>query len=310
MDLLWLDDFLALASESNFSRAAAARNLSQPAFSRRIRALEEWVGTTLVDRDTHRIALTEAGNAFRLVAEEVIRRLAIGRDEAKEIGTSRTSELRFAATHALSATFFSPWLRSLETETGFGTITLIADHMVACERYMLDGRADFLLCHHHPAAANRLDPSGFSSIHIGRDMLLPVSGTDAGGAPLHALPGSYAAPLPYLEFEERSGMGRILQASRTLTSGGAVLKPVFRSHLANGLLTMARDGRGVAWVPLSLAEPDLTSGRLARAGGPEWDVPIEIRLYRPRARRTPAIERFWSMIRARLAVVGGEGDAT
>ncbi|MCW6533290.1 LysR substrate-binding domain-containing protein [Sphingomonas lycopersici] len=299
MDLLWLEDFLALASESNFSRAAAARNLSQPAFSRRIRSLEDWVGVTLVDRDTHRIALTEAGNAFRLVAEEVSRRLAIGRDEAKEIGNARISELRFAATHALSVTFFPAWLQSLEDEAGFGTITLIADHMVACERYMLEGRADFLLCHDHPAATNRLDPSGFSSIHIGQDLLLPVTGADAEGKPLNQLPGSHEAPLPYLEFESRSGMGRILQASQTLISGGAILKPVFRSHLANGLLTMARDGRGVTWAPLSLAGPDLESGRLVRAGGEQWDVPIEIRLYRPRARRSPSVERFWNMIRAR-----------
>ena len=40
MDLDWLKDFLALAEQKNFSRAADARNVSQPAFSRRIRALE------------------------------------------------------------------------------------------------------------------------------------------------------------------------------------------------------------------------------------------------------------------------------
>ena len=37
MDLDWLKDFLALAEQKNFSRAADARNVSQPAFSRRIR---------------------------------------------------------------------------------------------------------------------------------------------------------------------------------------------------------------------------------------------------------------------------------
>ena len=57
MDIMWLEDFIKLADEGNFSRAAEARNLTQPAFSRRIRALEDWVGATLVDRDTHRIAL-------------------------------------------------------------------------------------------------------------------------------------------------------------------------------------------------------------------------------------------------------------
>ena len=41
MNLSWLDDFLTLAAVGNFSRAAAERHMTQPAFSRRIMALEE-----------------------------------------------------------------------------------------------------------------------------------------------------------------------------------------------------------------------------------------------------------------------------
>ena len=37
----WLYDFLTLEKCRNFSQAAVSRNVSQPAFSRRIRALEQ-----------------------------------------------------------------------------------------------------------------------------------------------------------------------------------------------------------------------------------------------------------------------------
>ncbi|MCB2102451.1 MAG: LysR family transcriptional regulator, partial [Rhodobacterales bacterium] len=37
MELSWLEDFVALAETGSFSRAAERRNLTQPAFSRRIR---------------------------------------------------------------------------------------------------------------------------------------------------------------------------------------------------------------------------------------------------------------------------------
>ena len=47
MELVWLEDFLALAEALNFSRAAEARHVTQPAFSRRIRALEGWIGAAL-----------------------------------------------------------------------------------------------------------------------------------------------------------------------------------------------------------------------------------------------------------------------
>lgn len=300
MDIMWLEDFIKLANEGNFSRAAEARNLTQPAFSRRIRALEDWVGATLVDRDTHRIALTEAGQAFRVLAEEIMRRLTLGRDHVREIGGTLSNEIRFASTHALSTTFFPAWLRSLHDGQEAGTITLIADHMVACERFMLEGKADFLLCHHHTAAQHRLDPAGFASLPLGEDVLLPVTAPLGDGSPTHILPGSADQPLPYLEFEEKSGMGRILQAAQVISAGSASLRTVFRSHMATALLSMARDGRGVCWAPLSVAAADLESGRLVSAGDARWHVPIEIRIYKPIARRSPSVEAFWTMLKNRL----------
>ena len=52
MNLIWLDDFLTLAASGSFSRAAQERHMTQPAFSRRVRALEEWLGVVLFDRST------------------------------------------------------------------------------------------------------------------------------------------------------------------------------------------------------------------------------------------------------------------
>lgn len=300
METGWLDDFLRLVEEGNFSRAAEARNLSQPAFSRRIRALEEWAGAILIDRETHRIALTPAGEALSAVASEVLRQLALGRDHVREIGASQANILRFASTHALSITFFPVWLRSMEQDQEYGAVSLIADNMVGCERIMLDGAADFLLCHHHPAASTKLDPKSFLSIQLGKDTLVPVSAPDHRGSAIYVLPGTDQNPIPFLEFDERSGMGRILTASNVLSQGALALKQVFRSHLASLILTMARDRRGVAWAPLSLAEAHFESGSLVRAGNGEWDVPIEIRLVRPRARLNPAVEAFWKLISARF----------
>ena len=61
LDLDWLEDFIALAESGNFSRAAQARNIAQPAFSRHIKSLEEWVGVDLFDRTSHPVSLTAAG---------------------------------------------------------------------------------------------------------------------------------------------------------------------------------------------------------------------------------------------------------
>lgn len=64
MELTWLEDCLALAETLNFSRAAQRRFVTQPAFSRRIHALEEWLGTPLFTRSRKEVLMTPAGEAF------------------------------------------------------------------------------------------------------------------------------------------------------------------------------------------------------------------------------------------------------
>lgn len=303
MEAAWLEDFIALAETLNFSRAAERRNVTQPAFSRRIRALEGWVGAGLVDRASHRLSLTPAGEAFLPAAHEVLHRLERGRQEAREAAAEDEAGLRFIATHALSLTFFPAWLGRLEGHHAGGPIQLLADHMVACERMMRDGLGQFLLCHHHPAAP-ALDEPDFIALPLDTDVLVPVSAKDADGAPLFALPGTSEAPLPALAYSPQSGMGRILDAARARDGKTAILKPVFASHLAVALRAMAVEGRGIAWCPLSLVAEELApGGRLTRAGGPDWDVPMEVRLVRPRARLAPAAEAFWAA--AREAVRAG-----
>jgi DNA-binding transcriptional LysR family regulator len=296
MDLSWLEDFLALAETGSFSRAARLRAVTQPAFSRRIRALEAWVGTPLFDRATHRVQLTPGGQRFRGVAEEVWRRLMQGREETRAAATQAAPALTFAATHVLSLTFFPAWLRGLEAAGPLGAIRLVSNTMAACEQIMLHGEAEFLLCHHHPAAPGPLDGSGFRSVVVGGDVLVPVAARRATAGPAPALPGTATAPLPLLAYSSESGMGRIFAAARARSERDAWLRPVFTSHLAAVLRTMAREGRGLAWLPRSLIEDDLARGDLVRAGDEGWDVPMEIRVHRPRGRLGEAAERFWALL--------------
>ncbi|GHC45357.1 LysR family transcriptional regulator [Streptomyces cinnamoneus] len=63
---------LALAEELHFGRAARRLFVSQPAFSRQIRALEEHLGVSLVERSTRRVELTPAGEALLPQARAVV----------------------------------------------------------------------------------------------------------------------------------------------------------------------------------------------------------------------------------------------
>lgn len=61
MELNWLEDLLSLSRTRSFSRTATERFCAQSAMSRRIKALELWVGVPLVDRSAYPALLTPAG---------------------------------------------------------------------------------------------------------------------------------------------------------------------------------------------------------------------------------------------------------
>ncbi len=71
-ELLDLRAFLAVIDHGGFHRAAEVLNLSQPALTRRVQALEATVGVPLLERTTRRVALTSAGRSFAPLARRLI----------------------------------------------------------------------------------------------------------------------------------------------------------------------------------------------------------------------------------------------
>jgi Transcriptional regulator len=64
MELRHARYFVAVAEELNFRRAAERLHLAQPSLSTQIRLLEEDVGVQLLERDSHKVELTPAGQSF------------------------------------------------------------------------------------------------------------------------------------------------------------------------------------------------------------------------------------------------------
>ena len=84
----------AVATELNFTAAAARCNVSQPPLSRAIRELEDEVGAKLVERDTHRVALTPAGECLVRSSSRAITMLEEAAEQARRIASGQRGTLK------------------------------------------------------------------------------------------------------------------------------------------------------------------------------------------------------------------------
>ena len=252
----------------------------------------------LVPRLTTRIVLCDDNDGLVTRAAEVLTRaLHQLRRDTSEVAGRGVRPLSIAATHALSFTFFPKWVRGNERVLALGNLSLISDSMQACEQMMLRGDAQFLLCHHHKDASSRIYSGQFKGIVVGVDTLVPLSAPAGNGVARWRLHGG--EPVKYLAYSAQSGLGRIVAAQWGAKDRAFALETVFTSHLAATLLSMARAGDGVAWLPRTLAEEDISAGSLVEAGSSELEIPIEIRLFRPVARQSKAVEAIWSAFERR-----------
>ncbi len=295
MNIDWLEDFTALAEAENFSRAAERRNVTQPAFSRRIRAFEEWLGTSLFVRGGQKITLTRAGDAIRAEAEAILRAALRLRRIARECAVGEEATLHFAATHSLSFSFFPGWIKRYAPFLGRTSINLISDTMAACEAALVQGQVQFLLCHDSPAAPSRFRDTGFSSHAVGTDTLSPYAAADGRRKPVCDLDDA-SRPARWLQYSPESGFCRMMQGHAKVAACMAASAPGFTSRLATVLLSVATDGQGVAWLPASLAAAAVEQGRLVRAGCGEWDIPVVVRLFLRKDEKSEAALALWREI--------------
>lgn len=296
MEIKWLMDFLSLVDTGNFSRSADARATTQPAFSRRIKALEEWVGASLFDRSKQPISLTPAGEQFRPIAEEVLRRLFQGRDDIRQAGQTAGTVISFAATHSLSLTFFPNWIREIEARIGVLRTRLDSNQVSQCVQSLARGECHFMLCPTHPKVTLQLPEDRFTAINLDEDRLLPVSAPNAQGRPSQCLPGTKQKPLRYLSYSGTAVIGQAVEFLLAHPPAKPRLNRVFESHLAGVLTTMVREGRGLAWLPETLIRDELEAGTLVPSGDDAWCIPYNITLFRSRERLPRAPEEFWASL--------------
>jgi DNA-binding transcriptional LysR family regulator len=296
LDIAWLKDFEALVAQRNFSRAAEERNVSQPAFSRRIRSLEEEIGARLINRQTLPLSLTPAGEVFLAQARLMLRTFEETQERCQAIEAAGENVIRFATTQSLYMTHYKTLIAPLTEQSGFETdlnsTGWAADQFVSAlqQRY-----CDVILTYWHPAMdfLAPLEVSKCDFIEIAEDDFIPVSKAAPNGAPLFDLQGNRKKPLPLLSYGRASALRSVLEHVLRQQIEPPNVLIVNQNALAHSVKAMILEGFGLGWLPRHLCAQELADGRLTLAGGSAFQTKLSVRLYRESENEKSTLNRLW-----------------
>lgn len=189
MHIRWLEDFVCLAQAGSLARAAELRNVTPPAFGRRMRALEVWAGAPLIDRSVFPVRLTDEGRQFLEAAQSALRTLDETRLSLRAARRADASTVVIATGKTLARSMVPAWLAALRqalrndpVAAGFRTrLSTFPTHDALA--MFTEGDADFLLCYNSPEQPVTLDGARYLCHLAGEERLVCVSAAMDGGGP-------------------------------------------------------------------------------------------------------------------------------
>ncbi|EEW0786100.1 hypochlorite stress DNA-binding transcriptional regulator HypT [Escherichia albertii] len=288
----WLYDFLTLEACRHFSQAAKERNLSQPAFSRRIKALEAAIGVALFDRTTTPLQLTEEGRLFHSQTRSLLQQLECNLGELNGQNLLGVPNIKIAAAHSLSLSVLPKLVNSLTAYGGEFVYHVEAIDVVQAVNTLREGKSDFIISFRD----EDLMQSPFCCLKLFESELYPVCAADAQGQPVFDIT---QPQVPLLNYTATSYMGRLV--NRHLAEvGGITGRTIFISSMSELLKNMALNGYGIAWLPIWSIIDELQTKRLICLDSAKLTVPIQAYIYRMNTRLNRTAENLWRILQEHM----------
>jgi DNA-binding transcriptional LysR family regulator len=142
MDLRQLRQFVAVAEECSFRRAAQRLHVSQPPLSVAVQKLEADVGVTLLDRTRHHVRLTVAGEAFLREARRTLAHAQQSIDIAQRAAAGKLGTLRLSFVPSAALNVVPELLRAFHAEYPDVNLVLTSDTTSQQKAALLSGTTD------------------------------------------------------------------------------------------------------------------------------------------------------------------------
>lgn len=281
MEMQQVRYFLALARELNFTRAAEACNVTQPALTRAIQALEAELGGRLFHRERNQTHLSDLGRLMLPYIQSIQAQADAARMRAKAIGRMKNIELKIAAMCTLSPTVLADFIVSFQRANE------------GVDLNVTDGAAKVLF-HQLSAGEREIGVMGypdeiddrFHALPLYRErfvVVLPIG---------HRLANQKEIRVADLEGEpyvNRVNCEMADFASHEFAKQGVSVRVVFRSERDDWVLGMIRSGMGWGFFPESCSFPQGVAVRPLAA--PEFTRTVSLVTVRGRP-HSPAVGAF------------------
>jgi DNA-binding transcriptional LysR family regulator len=277
MTLEQLRIFLAVAERQHMTRAAEALNLTQPAVSAAIAALEDRHGLPLFHRIGRHIELTPAGHLLMTEAQAILRRVQEAERALGELRGLQRGHLILAASQTVGNYWLPPIMSAFRRQFPAVTLELVIGNTEQVAAAVKSGTAELGI------VEGLVSDTQFEELALPGDSLLLVAGTqhpwarDQQNRPHPpALSAATLAEIDWVSRERGSGTRQVMEtvlAGLGLDPGDLRIALELPSNEAVRLAVEA--GAGLTVMSDLAVEAGIAQGRLAA-----WPLPNAQRAFR------------------------------
>lgn len=241
LSLRQLRAFLAVAQEASMTRAAAKLHLTPSALSMLVRSMEDDLGVRLFERTTRRLTLTDEGQQFLPVVQQVFAQLETGIATLHERQQVKASLLRVAASPLLASALFPKVIASFRAQHPQVKVVLMDVPVESLPDLVRQGEVDLAIC----TALQELHDLVATPLYV--DKLMLVCHPSHPLAQLREVAWQNLLDEPLILLRHGSGLRTLVE--QAFGKWNKRLKPAYEVSQVATALGLVAEGEGVSVLP-------------------------------------------------------------
>ncbi len=246
LEIRQLRQFVAVAEECHFGRAAARLHMAQPPLSQAIQRLEAGLGVTLFERKKRRVSLTAAGRVLLSEAQTVLAGAQRAAERTQQVALGECGRLSIGFVSAALYQILPAALRLFRQQFPGSDIRLRELSTNQQLQALQTGSIDVGFTHPPMPLLE-----GCEVLSLGRDPLMVALASDHAFAKADVIPFRALAKEPFVLFPQTQGPSLFSAIERACFEVGVTINVVAEATRIHTQLSLVAAGLGVTLVPAS-----------------------------------------------------------